>query len=409
MPLDGSFVPLVKLDLIQTLGIGAVLYFLGLMLKRRVSFLDRFNIPAAVVGGLVFVGLVMVARDRFLNIDCNTSTQSLFMLLFFTTVGMSASVRLLKSGGLPVLIFLLISTVFCFAQNLVGMGVAQLTGVHPLVGVMAGSVTLVGGPATGLAFAPLFEQAGLVGADTLAITAATFGIVSGGMIGGPAATWLIEKFRIAPGNSVATVPEQQEDAPASGLVIDVDAEDSSLITNMIIAAVAMALGGLVSMFFENIGFTLPSTIGAMLVGSLFRNIDDSFDRQRIDQRTMELIGSISLNIFLVVVLMNLKVWNLLSIAFPLLLILLAQVVLALLFSIGPMFRIMGRNYDAAVMAGGFIGFVLGTTANAMANMKTVVNKFGPSPQAFLVVPMVGAFFIDFINSLIITWILNWAR
>ncbi|MFN0159414.1 MAG: sodium/glutamate symporter [Bacteroidota bacterium] len=408
MPIDESIVPLIKLDLIQTLGIGAVLYALGLLLKRRIAVLDRFNIPAAVVGGLVFVGIVMFARNRFFNVECNTTTQSLFMLLFFTTVGMSASVRLLKSGGLPVLIFLIISIVFCFAQNLVGMGVAQLTGVHPLVGVMAGSVTLVGGPATGLAFAPLFEQAGLVGAETLAITAATFGIVSGGMIGGPAATWLIEKFHLARGYSTAG-PEQQEDASASGLMVDVDAEDSSLITNMIIAAVAMALGGLVSMFFENVGFTLPSTIGAMLVGSLFRNIDDSFQRQRIDQRTMELIGSISLNIFLVVVLMNLKVWNLLSIAFPLLLILFAQVVLALLFAVSPMFRIMGKNYDAAVMAGGFIGFVLGTTANAMANMKTVVNKFGPSPQAFLVVPMVGAFFIDFVNSLIITWILNWAR
>lgn len=408
MPIDGNAIPLVKLDLIQTLGIGAVLYYLGVLLKRRISTLDRFNIPAAVVGGLVFVGLVMFARDRFLNIECNTSTQSLFMLLFFTTVGMSASVRLLKSGGLPVLVFLIISTVFCFVQNFVGMGVAQLTGVHPLVGVMAGSVTLVGGPATGLAFAPLFEKAGLVGAETLAITAATFGIVSGGMIGSPAATWLIEKFRLAPADSMPG-PEQKEDPSSAGLVIDVDAEDSSLITNMIIAAAAIALGGLVSMFFENIGFTLPSTIGAMLVGSLFRNIDDSFERQRIDQRTMELIGSISLNIFLVVVLMNLKVWNLLSIAFPLLLILLAQVVLALLFSVIPMFRIMGRNYDAAVMTGGFIGFVLGTTANAMANMKTVVNKFGPSPQAFLIVPMVGAFFVDFINSLIITWILNWPR
>lgn len=403
-----SAVFVLKLDLIQTLAVAAALYYLGVMLKKRVLLLDRLNIPSAVIGGLLFATVVLFTHDRLLNFQFDSATQPLFMVMFFTTIGMSASLPLLKTGGIQVLIFLAVSSAFCFIQNFVGMGIAQMFGVNSLLGIIAGSVTLVGGPATGLAFAPLFEKAGLAGADTLSITSATFGIVCGGLAGGPFGTWLIHRFKLhSKSRSEKELREELSDASDS-LSIEIEREDSSLIVNMIVASVAMGLGSIVSYYFQSFGWTLPAYIGAMMVASLFRNVDDKTGWFKIDPKTMELVGGIALNIFLVVALMNLKLWELFNLAIPLFTILAVQVAVALSFSIA-VFRIMGGNYDSAVMSGGFIGFVLGTTANAVANMKTLVSKFGASPRAFLVVPMVGAFFIDFVNALIITWYINWLK
>ncbi len=399
-----------KLDLIQTLALACVVYFLGMVLRRNISILERLNIPSAVVGGLLFAALNLFLHDRFLNLKFETATQPLFMVLFFTTIGMSASLPLLKKGGVQVLIFLLISTAFCFVQNFVGMGISSLFGVHPLLGVMAGSVTLVGGPATGLAFAPLFETAGLTGAGTLAITAATFGIVCGGILGGPVGTSLIKKYKLHASKSVSNAELQHELANESPTIsIEVEREDSNLVMTIIIAATAMGLGSVVSYYFQSLGWTLPAYIGAMLVASLFRNVDDGTKWLKIDQQAMELIGTIALNIFLVVALMDLKLWELLHLAGPLTAILLAQVIVVVLFAHTISFWVMGKDYESAVMASGFIGFVLGTTANAVANMKTLVGKYGAAPRAFLIVPMVGAFFIDFANALIITGFVNWLK
>jgi glutamate:Na+ symporter, ESS family len=407
---DGISVPLLKLDIIQTLAIAALLYYAGVLIRRRIRLLDRLNIPSAVIGGLSFALLVLLTRDRIVNIEFDTATQSLFMVAFFTTIGMNASLPLLRSGGLRVVVFLLMSSLFCVLQNLVGMGIASSMGTHPLLGVLAGSVTLVGGPATGLAFAPSFRDAGLVGADVLAITAATFGIICGGIAGGPVGTLLIRKYGLhgAKGRGTKELNREME-SEARLVTIDVDREDSSLIVNMIMIAVAMGLGSIVSYYVQQSGLTLPAYIGAMAVASIFRNVDDRFRTPHIDPKTMELVGGISLNIFLVVALMTLKLWELAQLALPLAVILIVQTIVVVIFAVTAGFRIMGRNYDSAVMASGFIGFVLGTTANAIANMRTIVGKYGPSPTAFLVVPMVGAFFIDFVNALIITWFLNLLR
>ncbi len=397
-----------KLDLIQTLALAAALYLMGVKLKQRIPLLDRLNIPSAVVGGLLFANFVLIAHDRLVNFQFDTATQSLFMVMFFTTIGMSASLPLLRTGGIQVLVFLVISSAFCFVQNFAGMGVAGLFDVNPLLGVVAGSVTLVGGPATGLAFAPLFTEAGLVGADALTITSATFGIVCGGIIGGPFGTWLINRYELRSRKSDSRDLAKELSESAEVIVIEVEKEDSSLAVNMIVAAIAMGLGSIVSNYFQSLGWTLPAYIGAMLVASVIRNVDDKTQWLKIDQKTMELIGGIALNIFLVVALMNLKLWELFNLAIPLFTILAVQVMGVVAFSI-VVFRLMGRNYDSAVMSSGFIGFVLGTTANAVANMRTLVSKFGASPRAFLVVPMVGAFFIDFVNALIITWFINWLK
>jgi ESS family glutamate:Na+ symporter len=397
-----------KLDLLQTLTLSAVLYFIGLELRKRIGWLDRLNIPAAVVGGLIFALLVLAGRDRFLSVQLDTAAQPLLSVAFFCTIGMGASLALLRAGGLQVVVFLIFATLFCFVQNFLGMAIAEGFGQNPLLGVMAGSVTLVGGPATGLAFAPLLEEAGLVGAGTLALTSATFGIVCGGLTGTPIGTWLIRRFNLTPSAPPGSGSGEEPAKPVT-LVVDPDREDSPLIMNMIVLAVAMGIGSILSRWFTDLGLTLPAYIGAMIVASVLRNIDDATGWLRIDPAAMDFVGGFALNIFLVVALMDLKLWQLAGQALPLFIILVAQVVVIALFALTVSFRLMGRDYDSAVMASGFIGFALGTTANAVVNMRALVTKYGPAPRAFLVVPLVGAFFIDFANAIIITFFVNWLR
>jgi ESS family glutamate:Na+ symporter len=324
---------------------------------------------------------------------------------------MGASLALLRRGGLQVLTFLLLATFFCLVQNFLGMAIALGFDENPLLGVMAGSVTLVGGPATGLAFAPVFEQAGLRGAAPLALTAATAGIVCGGLVGGPVGTYLIRRFGLAPATrtvSAGEVKAELEPAPET-LIVEVDREDSGFIRNLVVLGLAMWLGSIVSSEIQSLGVTLPAYIGAMLVASVLRNVDDVSGWLRIDQRAMEFAGNLALNIFLVVALMSLKLWELAGLALPLFVILVAQVIVVVLFALTASFRVMGKDYESAVMASGFIGFVLGTTANAVANMRALVARFGAAPRAFLVVPLVGAFFIDFTNAIIITVFVNWLK
>ena len=401
-----------KLDLLQTLSLAALVYFAGIQIQKRVAWLDRLNIPAAVIGGLLFTFLVMLLRERGVAVQLDTALQSTLSVAFFTSIGMGASLALLRAGGLQVLIFLLLATLFCFVQNFLGMAIALGFGESPLLGVMAGSVTLVGGPATGLAFAPVFEEAGLRGAAPLALTAATGGIVFGGLVGGPVGTSLIRRFGLAPAAARATSSSEvrAELEPASEtIVVEVDREDTPLMRNFAVLALAMALGSQVSSYIQSLGITMPGYIGAMLVASVLRNLDDGTRWLRIDQRAMEFMGNLALNIFLVVALMSLKLWELAGLALPLLVILVAQVVVVVLFALTVSFRTMGKDYESAVMASGFIGFVLGTTANAVANMRALVARFGAAPRAFLIVPLVGAFFIDFTNAIIITFFVNWLK
>jgi ESS family glutamate:Na+ symporter len=306
-----------------------------------------------------------------------------------------------------------LATVFCLVQNFLGIAIALGFDENPLLGVMAGSVTLVGGPATGLAFAPVFEEAGLRGAGPLAVTAATAGIVCGGLVGGPVGTRLIQRFGLKPAGTSSPAGQREMEAELRDepevMVVEIEREDSGFIRNLVILALAMALGSIVSAQIQSLGITLPAYIGAMLVASVLRNMDDATGWLRIDQRTMEFVGNLALNIFLVVALMALKLWELAGLALPLLAILVAQVLVVVLFALTVSFRVMGRDYESAVMSSGFIGFVLGTTANAVANMRALVARYGAAPRAFLVVPLVGAFFIDFTNAVIITVFVNWLK
>jgi ESS family glutamate:Na+ symporter len=396
-----------RLDLLQTLTLAAVVYFIGIQLKKRIGWVDRLNIPAAVVGGLLFTAVTMLAHDRFANIQLDTTAQPVLSVAFFTSIGMGASLALLRRGGVQVAIFLAFATAFCFVQNFIGIGIARAFGENALLGVMAGSVTLVGGPATGMAFAPVFETAGLAGAGALALAAATMGIVFGGLTGSPAGTFLIKRRGLRSGVTSTAEMRAELETPEPALIVEVEQEDTPLIRNMVILALAMGLGSFVSRWIQSLGVTLPAYIGAMLVASIIRNIDDATRWFRIDQRAMEFIGNLALNIFLTVALMDLKLWQLAGVALPLVVILLVQVMVVVLAAVTVSFVLMGRDYDSAVMSSGFVGFVLGTTANAVANMRALVARYGPAPRAFLVVPLVGAFFIDFTNAIIITFFVNW--
>ena len=402
-------IPQLNLDLIQTLAIACLIFLTGMMLKRKIPFLERLNIPSAVLGGLLFAAVNLVLHDRFLDIKVNTSMQSLCMMLFFTSIGTSASIGLLKRGGKQVMMFLVLSSAFCILQNLVGIGVATLFGVPKLFGVMAGSVTLVGGPATGLAFSPLFEEMGLKGAETIAITAATFGIVLGGLLGGPAATFLVDKFRLGSNTKINVTEAEIGLTEADSMGVEITRENSGFTMSLANVGIIMGLGSVVSFFIAKSGITLPAYIGAMIVGAVYRNINDKKEWTVLDQRTIDFAGGIALNIFLTVALMDLRLWELFHLALPLTGILLAQLIVVLLFALSITWVIMGKNYEAAVMSGGFIGFMLGTVANAMAVMKTVTVKYGAAPRAFLVVPLVGAFFIDYINALVIIVFANFLK
>ncbi len=411
---------MLQLDLINTVAFGGAALFLGYGVRRVVPALARYNVPAPVIGGLIVAIAVLVARARGVDlVTFDTRLQAPFMIAFFTTVGFGASVSLLRVGGPQVVLFLVLSTLLAVLQNVIGIAIAVPMGMHPLFGVLNGSVTLTGGPATGLAFAPAFEQAGVPGAASVAVAAAMVGIVSGGLIGGPVGTVLIERHKLRRRRGVEvpeTVPplasavvERQlhEEAPTPAPAGE-DRESYALLKALVIILLAMWIGSAVSARITAAGITLPAYIGAMIVAAVIRNFDDATGLINLSQSVIDDLGSVALSLFLVLALMTLRLWELAGLALPMVAILSVQVALiaAVCF---PVFRLMGRDYDAAVMGGGLCGFMLGTTANAMANMEALVDRYGPAPRAFLVVPMVGAFFIDFVNAVIITFCLNiWA-
>jgi len=397
---------MLQLDAVQTLAFAGIALFLGYALCRAIPVFGRYNLPPPVVGGLVFAAVAWITHDRGATLFVlDTSLQTPLMIAFFTTIGMNASVRLLRISGGQVLLFLVIASLFAVAQNLLGIAVASGFDLHPLFGVVAGSTTLTGGPATGLAFAPLFEEAGVRGAESIAVASAMAGIVLGGLIGGPVATVLIRRHGL-----VSARPDDHT-APDDDAVIPAQTggqREYNALKSLVVILVAMWLGAWVSRLISSTGITLPAYIGAMLVGAAIRNLDDATGWIRLSVPTTDLIGNVSLALFLSVALMNLKLWELAGLALPLLVNLVLQVAMVATFC-AVVFRLMGRDYDAAVMGGGFIGFMLGTTANAMAVMRTLVERYGAAPRAFLVAPLVGAFFIDFTNALIITGFINFWR
>jgi ESS family glutamate:Na+ symporter len=405
-----------QLDFVNTVAFGGVVLFAGHGIRRLLPWLARYNVPAPVLGGLLVAAVMLVSRVSGVEVvSFDTRLQSPLMIAFFTTIGFGASLSLLRVGGPQVLLFFLVSTLVALLQNVVGIALAMPMGMPPLFGVLNGSVTLTGGPATGLAFAEAFEAAGIQGAATVAVAAAMVGIVSGGLIGGPIGTLMIEKYSLRrpvrhpvagdPPLATQVVEDQLDRSVPTSAPAGEDKESYALLKALVAILVAMWIGSWIGGRLTATGVTLPAYIGAMLVAAVIRNVDDVTGWVGLSQRVIDDLGSIALSLFIVLALMTLRLWELAGLALPMVVILVGQVALIALVC-WPTFRLMGSDYDAAVMGGGLCGFMLGTTANAMANMEALVDRYGPAPRAFLVVPMVGAFFIDFVNAVIITICLN---
>lgn len=409
---EATLPTILELDMIQTVALAAVVLFVGYGIRRRVGVLDRFNIPAPVIGGFLFATAALVLRQaNVLAFELDTTLQSPLMVAFFTTIGLGASFGLLKVGGPQVLLFWGLASLLAVLQNGIGVGLAKLMGVDPLLGLITGSITMTGGHGTGAAFGKLMEeQYAFPSAVTLAMAAATFGLVSGGLLGGPVGTRLIRRFRLEPKERTTLATPSEFEHAALDEEIDVEPAGEAptsyaLLKTITVILVAMWAGSLLSAWLGTY-VTLPGYIGAMLCAAVIRNAADGTRLVRLEQRTVDDLGTIALSLFLSMALMSLKLWELMDLALPMLAILAVQVVVVAAFATFVTYRFMGRDYDAAVMAGGHCGFGLGATPNAVANMTSLVERFGAAPRAFLVLPMVGAFFIDFTNALIITAYLN---
>jgi len=413
-------VPVLKLDMIQTLALASVVLFMGYGVRKRVGVLDRFNIPAPVIGGFLFAALALALRQTsVLSFEFTTTLQSPLMVAFFTTIGLAASLGLLRIGGPQVLLFWALASLLAVMQNGVGIALAKVLGVNPLLGLITGSITMTGGHGTGAAFGKVLEeQYAFPGAVTLAMAAATFGLVSGGLIGGPIGTRLITRNRLTatPASGSAGAPSGAAlDLSNASLDSEIDTEPAgeaatayTLLKTLTIILIAMWAGSMLSTWLGQF-ITLPGYIGAMLCAAVIRNVADFTGLVKLEQRSVDDIGTIALSLFLSMALMSLKLWELLDLALPMFVILIAQVTMMAAFAYFVTYRFMGRDYDAAVMAGGHCGFGLGATPNAVANMTSLTERFGAAPRAFLVLPMVGAFFIDFSNALVITTYLNFLK
>ncbi|AOT68582.1 sodium/glutamate symporter [Geosporobacter ferrireducens] len=399
----------VQLDMIQTISIAVVVLFLGQTLRKKISFLEKFCIPAPVIGGIIFAILTLVLRQTgVLTFEMDTTLQRVLMTAFFTTIGFTASLKLLKKGGLQVFLFLGLAIALVALQNVVGVSLAKVFHLDPLIGLSTGSVPMTGGHGTSGAFAPIFENAGAFGATTVAMASATFGLIMGSMIGGPIGKRLIEKHNLAQksekksGNMGITESEDNTEMPKTLIPNHFAVAASQIIF-------AMGIGTIISIVLQKTGLTFPPYIGAMFAAAIMRNLSDSTKIFEVHMDEIDILGNISLSIFLSMALMGLKLWELADLAVPMLIMLVAQTTLMGLFAYFITFNLMGRDYEAAVLASGHCGFGMGATPNAIANMEVISGKFGAAPRAFFILPLIGSLFIDFANAGIITAFMNFFK
>jgi len=399
---SGPMFPIqLSLDMYQTLAIAVVVLYLGAWLKKRVKVLETFCIPSPVVGGLIFAILSCVLYVAgVMEMSFDETLKTVCMVMFFTSVGFQANLKVLKSGGVSLLIFLVCVTALIVLQNAAAMGFSQVMGVDAAIGMCTGSIPMVGGHGTAGAFGPVLEDLGLEGASTLCTAAATFGLIGGSLMGGPLGRRLILKHDLlktaVPVDDGPLVEDEQKHhrsvrgyAPAAYQI-----------------AIAMGVGTVVSWLLSKTGMNFPVYIGAMIIAAMMRNFSEFTGKFEVPMGEINDIGGICLSLFLGIAMITLKLWQLAALAVPLIILLVVQVVLMFLFSYFVVYNVMGRNYDAAVLAAGTCGFGMGATPNAMANMQALTDRFVPSVKAYILVPIVGSMFADFINSLTITFFIN---
>lgn len=396
----------INLDIFETMALATIVFYIGLYLRKKVKLLSKYCIPAPVIGGLLFAVLVLILRiTNIATINLDITLQNIFMTAFFTSIGYTASLKILKKGGIKVGIFLALAMLLVVLQDALGASLATIFNLNPLLGLCTGSIPMVGGHGTAGSFGPLLEEMGVAGATTVSFASATFGLVMGSFIGGFVAKNLIGRKNI-------DTPKHSEDhsLPLSDFHEDNQAIlcHKRLMNGVAWIFLAMGIGSIISKFIQDLGLTFPSYIGAMVAAAVIRNICD-FRKVELEDKEIETIGGISLSFFLAMALMGLKLWELFDLALPMVFMLIAQALLMGLFAYFITFRIMGKDYDAAVFASANCGFGMGATPNAVANMDALTAKFGYAPTPYLVVPIVGCLFIDFVNSAVITLFINILR
>ena len=393
----------IQLNMIQSIGLAVVFLLIGKSVKKNIPLFSKYAIPSPVIGGLIFSIIHMILRQsNIIFFEFDTTLQTFFQIIFFCTVGFNASLKMLKIGGKQIFIFLIISTVFAFLQNALAVSLAKVIGINPLIALLTASPALTGGHGTSAAVAPSVEALGFPEAMTVALTAATFGLIAGSLLGSPMANRLINKD-----NLVNKKKSQLSDDVDFDLSI-IETKKTTLDTNKISMAffqilIAMAIGTYLTDALNTFvgqwvnGVTFPAYIGAMLVAAVIRNISDNTTLFKAPLEEIEVVGEVSLNLFLGMALITLKLWHLVDLAIPILILLLAQCIMMYLYGMFVSYPLMGKNYDSAVIVAGLTGFAMGSTSNAMANMNSVTEKYVYSRTAFFIVPIVGSLFIDFIN------------
>lgn len=391
----------IQLDMYQTLAVAVLVLLLGNYLKKKIYFLQKFCIPAPVIGGLIFAIMTCICYvTGIAEFSFDDTLREVCMVFFFTSVGFQANLKVLKSGGKSLIVFLGLVIALIILQNLTAVGLAKLLNLNPLIGMCTGSIPMVGGHGTAGAFGPVLEDLNIKGATTICTAAATFGLISGSLIGGPLGKRLIEK------HSLLNTAANDDDS----LLVE-DEKKHERHTNMYADAVfqlilAIGVGTIFTMLLTKTGLTFPIYIGAMLAAALMRNICEYTGIATIYMGEINDLGGISLSLFLGMAMITLRLWELASLALPLFILLAAQVLLIIIFTYVIEFNIMGRDYDAAILVSGTCGFGTGATPNAMANMQAVCDQYVPSIKAYLLIPLVGSLFADFLNSLVITFFIN---
>ena len=394
-----------KLDMIQTIGLSVILLLIGMKLRKKVKFFEKYCIPSPVIGGFLFSIISFILRQTgIVEISFDDTLQKFFMIMFFTSVGFNASLKLLKKGGKKVLIFLFVAIGLCILQNVVPILLSGLVGLKPLLALMTGSVAMTGGHGTSAAVAPEIEKMGYTGAKAIAIASATYGLIVGSMLGGPIASRLIKKHKLLPEHMAKENVEKDIDEEVLKKQRPyLDGERFSMAFFYIL--IAMGIGSYLSLF---INFLLPAMkfpvyIGPMIVAAIIRNISDNVESLHAPTKEISILEDISLSLFLAMALMSLRLWDLIDLAGPVIILLLAQTLLIYLYLNFVTFKTMGSNYDAAVIVSGHCGFGMGATPNGISNMKAITEKYIYSKIAFFVIPIVGSLFIDFVNISVITF------
>lgn len=385
----------------QTVAVAVVVLMIGNFLKKKISFLQRFCIPSPVIGGLLFAIFTLILYATGIAvIDFDDTLKEVCMVLFFTSVGFQANLKVLKSGGKALIVFLVLVVALIIGQNFASIGLANVLGLDSLTGMTTGSIPMIGGHGTAGAFGPVLEDFGVSGATTVCTAAATFGLIAGSLMGGPIGNRLIKKH-----NLLDTIKTEDD----SFLVEEEEKHErhfSMYAPAVFQLIIAVGIGTIVSKLLSLTGMTFPIYIGAMIVAAIMRNIGEYTGKITIHMGEINDLGGICISLFLGIAMITLKLWQLADLALPLVILLAGQTVLMFLFAYFVVYNIMGRDYDAAVIAAGTCGFGMGATPNAMANMQAICDKYAPSVKAYLIIPIVGSLFADFLNSLTITFFIN---